>query len=165
MKPPTPGVRPLHFFYSSANQDNYLGLQPMDDSYSDLGSADIWVYPDNTTHPPGVATHPLDLYFSRERNDYQNVGSDLSASYLGREYKFVTRLGYVLVSKNPKPSPSSKCKCGLPSITADDPAFGGSYWRGRIWGPMNALVWFGLKHPRYANVTAVTAARRALVSG
>jgi len=35
----------------------------------------------------------------------------------------------------------------LPSITRDDPAFADQdYWRGRIWGPMNYLVWLGLGH-------------------
>lgn len=33
----------------------------------------------------------------------------------------------------------------LPSIARDDPAFGDqNYWRGRIWGPMNYLVYLGL---------------------
>jgi glycogen debranching enzyme len=33
----------------------------------------------------------------------------------------------------------------LPSIARDDPAFAEQdYWRGRIWGPMNYLVWLGL---------------------
>jgi putative isomerase len=33
----------------------------------------------------------------------------------------------------------------LPSITRDDPAFASQdYWRGRIWGPMNWLVYSGL---------------------
>jgi len=33
----------------------------------------------------------------------------------------------------------------IPSIERDDPAFGDqNYWRGRIWGPMNYLVYLGL---------------------
>lgn len=33
----------------------------------------------------------------------------------------------------------------IPSIARDDPAFGDqNYWRGRIWGPMNYLVYLGL---------------------
>ncbi|MCF8381312.1 MAG: hypothetical protein K9H49_17195 [Bacteroidales bacterium] len=35
----------------------------------------------------------------------------------------------------------------LPSISRDDPAFSdNSYWRGRIWGPMNFLVYLGLQN-------------------
>ena len=35
----------------------------------------------------------------------------------------------------------------IPSIARDDPAFGDqNYWRGRIWGPMNYLVYLGLSN-------------------
>ncbi len=35
----------------------------------------------------------------------------------------------------------------IPSIERDDPAFKDqSYWRGRVWGPMNFLVYLGLKN-------------------
>lgn len=35
----------------------------------------------------------------------------------------------------------------LPSIARNDPAFGDqNYWRGRIWGPMNYLVYLGLRN-------------------
>jgi hypothetical protein len=48
----------------------------------------------------------------------------------------------------------------LPSVPRDDPAFKDQdYWRGRIWGPMNYLVWRGLG--RYDGATA-TQARRLL---
>lgn len=39
-----------------------------------------------------------------------------------------------------------ECPYGLPSITRASPAFvQQNYWRGRVWGPMNYLVWLGLK--------------------
>ena len=35
----------------------------------------------------------------------------------------------------------------LPSISRSDPAFNdNSYWRGRIWAPMNFLVYLGLRN-------------------
>ena len=35
----------------------------------------------------------------------------------------------------------------IPSIERDDPAFHDqNYWRGRIWGPMNYLVYLGLSN-------------------
>jgi len=41
----------------------------------------------------------------------------------------------------------------IPSCPRNDPAFkGGEYWRGRIWGPMNFLVYLGLK--KYGAVDA-----------
>jgi putative isomerase len=39
----------------------------------------------------------------------------------------------------------------LPSVTRDDPAFHDNvYWRGRIWPPLNFLVWLGLKRAGFA---------------
>lgn len=50
----------------------------------------------------------------------------------------------------------------LPSIARNDPAFGEqNYWRGRIWGPMNYLVYLGLK--RYDHIPEVREARKKLV--
>jgi len=41
----------------------------------------------------------------------------------------------------------------IPSIERDDPAFNDqNYWRGRIWGPMNYLVYLGLCNYRDATV-------------
>ncbi len=44
----------------------------------------------------------------------------------------------------------------IPSIARNDPAFQDQdYWRGRIWGPMNYLVYLGLK--KYSNPVVVKA--------
>jgi hypothetical protein len=41
----------------------------------------------------------------------------------------------------------------IPSIERDDPAFSDqNYWRGRIWGPMNYLVYLGLRNYDEADV-------------
>jgi len=41
----------------------------------------------------------------------------------------------------------------IPSIAIDDPAFSDQdYWRGRIWGPMNYLVYLGLRNYDYPAV-------------
>jgi len=41
---------------------------------------------------------------------------------------------------------NKKCPYAIPSISRNDPAFkDNSYWRGRIWGPMNMLVYIGLR--------------------
>jgi putative isomerase len=55
---------------------------------------------------------------------------------------------------------SPGCFWGLPSISADDPAFGGWYWRGSVWGPMAQLVFWALGE--YAHVPEVAAAKAAL---
>jgi putative isomerase len=42
----------------------------------------------------------------------------------------------------------------LPSIARDDPAFQDqNYWRGRIWGPMNYLVYLGLRNYEHPDVS------------
>ncbi|HEX6102985.1 MAG TPA: trehalase family glycosidase, partial [Alphaproteobacteria bacterium] len=46
----------------------------------------------------------------------------------------------------------------LPSVTRDDPAFHDNvYWRGRIWPPLNFLVWLGLKRAGFAAEAAALA--------
>ena len=58
-----------------------------------------------------------------------------------------------------------KCFWGLPSIAADDRAFGpgrGAHWRGLVWGPMTLLTYWGLR--RYDHLPEVRAARLALVA-
>lgn len=52
---------------------------------------------------------------------------------------------------------------GLPSIATNDEAYlDQDYWRGRVWAPMNYLVYVGLSHPAYAASKIVDAARIAL---
>ncbi len=47
----------------------------------------------------------------------------------------------------------------LPSIARDDPAYSDTYWRGRIWGPMNFLVYLGLCNYDLGQARADLAAR------
>jgi len=55
------------------------------------------------------------------------------------------------------------CYWGLPSVSADDPAFPPlGYWRGYVWGPMALLTYWGLSHEAYLDVPLVTTARAAL---
>jgi hypothetical protein len=57
------------------------------------------------------------------------------------------------------------CAFGLPSISRANPAFRDqNYWRGRVWGPMNWLVWRGLEAyagavPRAADAVRALAAQ------
>jgi hypothetical protein len=52
---------------------------------------------------------------------------------------------------------------GMPSVSRSSPAFAdNSYWRGRAWGPMNALVYLGLR--RYPHIRSAAAARAALAA-
>ena len=54
------------------------------------------------------------------------------------------------------------CYWGLPSISADDPAFPSlGYWRGYVWGPMAQLTYWSFS--AYAHVPEVAVARAALV--
>jgi putative isomerase len=41
-------------------------------------------------------------------------------------------------------------RLALPSVSRDDPAFAdNTYWRGRIWPPLNFIVWHGLRRYRF----------------
>ena len=56
---------------------------------------------------------------------------------------------------------SRACFWGLPSISADDPAFPPlGYWRGFVWGPMAQLTYWSLQ--QYGHVPVVAQARAAL---
>jgi len=52
----------------------------------------------------------------------------------------------------------------IPSVSRDDPAFAdNTYWRGRVWPPMNFLVWHGLRrYGREQEATALAEASMAL---
>jgi putative isomerase len=53
------------------------------------------------------------------------------------------------------------CFWGLPSISADDPAYPPlGYWRGFVWGPMHMLTYWSLRE--YNHVQAVSDARAQL---
>merc|ERR1712093_717383 len=58
---------------------------------------------------------------------------------------------------------ASDCKYGLPSISRSSSAFlDNDYWRGRTWGPMNWLVYLGLRE--YPHLQSATDVRRLLAS-
>merc|ERR1719273_54494 len=53
------------------------------------------------------------------------------------------------------------CYWGLPSISADDPAFPKlGYWRGYVWGPLSMLTYWGLQE--YDNVPTAKQARHSM---
>mmetsp|Transcript_5970 Transcript_5970/g.14218 ORF Transcript_5970/g.14218 Transcript_5970/m.14218 type:complete len:818 (-) Transcript_5970:126-2579(-) len=59
----------------------------------------------------------------------------------------------------------SQCQFGLPAVVSFDPAFTDQdYWRGRVWAPMNYLVYRGLAHAKYRHLETVMQARGALVA-
>jgi putative isomerase len=58
---------------------------------------------------------------------------------------------------------SSECWWGLPSISADDPAFPKlGYWRGYVWGPMSLLTYWALEN--YQHLPRIALAKQQLVS-
>lgn len=62
------------------------------------------------------------------------------------------------------PTALSPCKYGLPSTPNNDLNYrDDNYWRGRVWGPLNLLVYIGLRHPKYAASAVVKEAREQLV--
>ena len=175
----------LQMVYSKANQDNFLGTAnasalpgynavvgcSVDEQYN-LSAIPARIF----AEPPNASYVPMDLYWSEKRKDYQNVASIASRHWLCTQpscgadfYVFVQRLGYVMIAdggwapgKN-NATTMGPCRYSLPSTPNDDPAYkDNSYWRGRVWGPLNYLVYMGLAHPKYANEPEIAAARKQL---
>lgn len=148
--------RQLHFFYSANNSDNFIGFNategPASYGYVDLGPSNITILvtPPNSS----IGFWPLDLYWNEQRKDFQNVANPISRKYLSG-YKFFQRLGWVQ-------SLGDTC-WSVPSVVHSNPAYTDqTYWRGRVWGPMNLLIYFGLNHSAYANISDITKARKNL---
>jgi hypothetical protein len=58
---------------------------------------------------------------------------------------------------------TNDCWWGLPSISADDPAFAKlGYWRGYVWGPMAMITYWGLEN--YKHLPVVASAKKQLAS-
>ena len=166
-------LKELRYFYSATDNDNFPGFNATDPSYKDIGGTGMMVaLSPCTTAYPELKCLPLDLYYSRPRKDYQAVASPISRQFLGGDYKLVQRLGWVQPPPTPAPTPAPAptpgpaplgCTYGMPSIAHNDSAFKDqNYWRGRVWGPMNFLVYAGLSHPRYAKLEVVQQAKKAL---
>ena len=118
----------------------------------------------------------MELWWSEGRRDYQNVASKASryllctdASKCQDPYVLVQRLGSVMIGDSgwtpgdDNHTTMGSCRYALPSTPNDDLAYrDNSYWRGRVWGPLNYLVYMGLSHPKYASEPEIAAARRQL---
>ena len=76
----------------------------------------------------------------------------------------LTDAGFCLTGQNEsRPGRGEACVYGMPSIAHSDPAWkDNTYWRGRTWGPMNWLVYAGLRRKEYAGVAEVRLARARL---
>jgi hypothetical protein len=167
-------LKELHFFYSAAANDNFVGFNATDlPGYKDMGGTGMMVALEPcTTAYPDLKCLPLDIYYSEKRKDYQAVASPISRKHLDNQYKMVQRLGWVQPPLTPAPTPapaptpdSSVCAYGMPSIAHNDSAYKDQdYWRGRVWGPMNFLVYAGLSHPRYAKVSRLSFELIAFIS-
>jgi len=116
--------------------------------------------------PPESGMWPLDLWYSAVEQRHVISGSpdsNVEVNNMIRDpskgFKRQYRIGWS------RPLPDG-CYFGLPSVAFGDPAFatpgGFVYWRGRAWGPLAMLVYWGLAHPAYANVSSVTSARQGL---
>lgn len=141
----------LKMFYSSHNNDNFLGtnatytgrsfhagtyvelLAESLDGKTNLSSVAATIF----ATPPNSSYVPMDLYWSAIRKDVQNVASAAAHHWLqGGDYVKVQRLGWVLSTTV---VPQGKdvygaCRYGLPSTPNNDPAYADhSYWRGRTW--------------------------------
>ena len=165
----------LQMFYSASNSDNFLGINASSDYVVVKGITEKTAHLGHNAAmifatQPNTSYVPLDLFWNEHLKDYQTVGSPMTRKYLDG-YVFVQRLGFVLAPpKCDSPLPGcelphlSPCKFGLPSTPNSDAAYvDNAYWRGRVWGPLNLLVYMGLRHSKYADIPEIKAARQQLV--
>lgn len=112
--------------------------------------------------PPGAwPAVPLRLFYSAAASDYLTCGSDAcaaaaaAAGYAGGET--------LCWAWNATGAANEPCTYGGASIARSDEAFkDNNYWRGRIWGPHQLLLWLSLD--AYDHVPAARAARQELVA-
>jgi hypothetical protein len=76
-----------------------------------------------------------------------NASTDSQAEAIVKHW--LTNRSRFCINPNYKTENSDTCYWGLPSISADDPAFcttihnPSCYWRGFVWGPMTQVGWCG----------------------
>jgi len=136
-------VAPLYHYYSAANDDNLVTTA----STPPAGYAFVRQEGYSFTQP-GPNRVPLTLWWSAGMADFKVCGDapaclNTTAGVNGSApYTYVTQLGWAY---NATGLDNLPCAYALPSIARSDPAFfDNGYWRGRIWGPHYALLYWAL---------------------
>jgi len=97
---------------------------------------------------------PTSFYPLLARAATTQQAEEMVSKWLLNNTRFCINLNWPVKNTN-------DCYWGLPSISADDPAYPAlGYWRGYIWGPMIQFVYWGLKE--YDHSTIVRTARKAM---
>jgi putative isomerase len=163
--PNVPGLVPLYTWYSASRDDHAMTttLAPPDSEGGYvLQRQEGFCFESPPTSPLHWPSTELSSWFSASRKDYQVCGSPNCLKDVQQSgYQFVSNLCFAYNGTGPENMP---CKFGGCSISRNDPAFfDNSYWRGRIWGPHLALIYWGLKNPAYATIPEVEFVRKELV--
>lgn len=167
---------PLFHYYSAAYGDHALTANStVPDSTYVLVAQEGWCFrtaaaasaASGNAYVGGSAwpSTPLTLWWSPARRDLQTCGSPLCvAAAVTNGYVQEGGSGSALCyAWNATGATNMPCTQGLHSIARADPSWGdNSYWRGRVWGPHYALVYWGLQ--KYDHVPSVRAARLELVA-
>ena len=166
---PAPGLVPLATWYSAARGDTALTNSTTAPPDAEGGYSFVrvegWAF---AAPPPAAgAAWPavnLSLWYSAARADYKVCGSDSRDTTTNRNcfddagYEFRGVIGWAWSGQGT----SAPCRFGGNSIARGDAAFtDNDYWRGRIWGPHQQLLYWGMR--RYDHVAAVRAARLVAV--
>ena len=115
----------------------------------------IWVnrFPNGTFYPRITPTsfYPM----------MAGVGTDAQVEAVVQRWLY-NKSRFCIAPTGDSKGNGDECYWGLPSISADDPAFPKlGYWRGFVWGPMAQLTYWSL---RSSNAPAAGPARKALAS-
>lgn len=143
----------LNLFFSPQNADNLVTtLSSWNDSSYNFIQVQGYCYAKQL----GNSSLQLELWYNDILKDHRTCASESCKEDSKQNgYKFVRTECWV--------EPAPDCIYSMPSISRSDSSFNdNSYWRGRIWGPMVQLVYWGLRE--YAGIDEVDDAREALCS-
>jgi hypothetical protein len=145
------GMVALNLFYSSEAQDNFVTtLTTLNDSSYSFIQLQGYCYEDKQDS----SSLQLQSWYHNELHDHVACATEACKSNFSLS-------GYKLLRNECWVEPAMKCIYAMPSIDWSDSAFfDQNYWRGRIWGPMVQLIYWGLQ--QYAGIPEVDDARKAL---
>ena len=141
----------LNLFYSSELHDNFVTTSAI---WNNATYSFVQLQGYCYEEKQDSSSLQLQLWYNSELQDHVACATDSCKKQFALN-------GYKLLRNECWVEVAPECIYPMPSISRSDSAFHDqNYWRGRIWGPMVQLVYWGLQ--QYADIPEVDDARKAL---